>query len=164
MQVEQEAEADDRTVLEHVLACDVERETLKADQAALENLDESSLSTYDKEENTAKLIAIQERLVHIQAEKAETKAIQILIGLGFQQKELHIASKKFSGGWRMRIAIAKVIFCEPEILMLDEPTNHLDINAVAWLEDYINCLDITVVVISHARDFLNAVVDEIIFF
>lgn len=64
----------------------------------------------------------------------------------------------------MRIAIAKVIFCEPEILMLDEPTNHLDINAVAWLEDYINCLDITVVVISHARDFLNAVVDEIIFF
>lgn len=63
----------------------------------------------------------------------------------------------------MRIAIAKVIFCEPEILMLDEPTNHLDINALIWLEDYINCLDITVMIVSHAREFLNAVVDEIIY-
>jgi len=50
---------------------------------------------------------------------------------------LSIPSKKFSGGWRMRIAIAKVIFCEPEILLLDEPTNHLDLNALIWLEDYI---------------------------
>jgi ATP-binding cassette subfamily F protein 3 len=62
----------------------------------------------------------------------------------------------------MRISIAKVVFCEPEVLMLDEPTNHLDLVALIWLEQYIQKLDITVVVISHARDFLNAVVDEII--
>lgn len=64
----------------------------------------------------------------------------------------------------MRIALAKVIFCEPEILMLDEPTNHLDLDALAWLEAYIKTLDITVLIVSHARDFLNEVVDEIIHF
>ncbi len=64
----------------------------------------------------------------------------------------------------MRIAIAKVIFCEPEILMLDEPTNHLDLPALIWLENYISTLDITIIIVSHARDFLNAVCDEIIHF
>lgn len=64
----------------------------------------------------------------------------------------------------MRIAIAKVIFCEPDILLLDEPTNHLDLNALIWLEEYIVCLDITVLIVSHAREFLNATVDEIIYF
>lgn len=64
----------------------------------------------------------------------------------------------------MRIAIAKVVFCEPEILLLDEPTNHLDLNALIWLEDYIRKLAITVVIVSHARDFLNVTVEEIIHF
>ena len=64
----------------------------------------------------------------------------------------------------MRIAIAKVVFCEPEILLLDEPTNHLDLNALFWLESYIKQLDITVVIVSHARDFLNTTVEEIIYF
>lgn len=64
----------------------------------------------------------------------------------------------------MRIAIAKVIFCEPEILMLDEPTNHLDLPALIWLENYITTLDITIIIVSHARDFLDAVCDEIIHF
>jgi ATP-binding cassette subfamily F protein 3 len=118
----------------------------------------------EKEENTKRLTAIFARLQHIDAEKAESKAIKILTGLGFSQSDLLIPSKKFSGGWRMRIAIAKVIFCEPEILLLDEPTNHLDLNALIWLEDYIKSLHITVVIVSHARDFLNTTVEEIIYF
>ena len=120
--------------------------------------------TKQKKQMAKKLNDIKERLSIIGSEKAESKAIMILIGLGFQQEELHIPSKNFSGGWRMRIAIAKVIFCEPDILLLDEPTNHLDLNALIWLEDYITTLDITVLIISHARDFLNQTVDEIIYF
>lgn len=90
-----------------------------------------------KKQRAKRLNEIVERLAFIDADKAESKAIQILTGLGFEQEELSIPSKNFSGGWRMRIAIAKVIFCEPDILLLDEPTNHLDLNALIWLEDYI---------------------------
>jgi len=98
----------------------------------------------------------------IDAHEAEQKAVMILIGLGFTEENIKLPSKAFSGGWRMRISIAKVVFCEPEVLFLDEPTNHLDLVALIWLEQYIKTLDITVVIISHARDFLNEVVDEII--
>jgi len=107
---------------------------------------------------------ISERLIAIDANSAEKKAIEILTGIGFTQEDLGRASREFSGGWRMRIAIAKVIFCEPEILMLDEPTNHLDLPALIWLENYVQGLDITIIVVSHARDFLNAICDEIIHF
>ena len=116
----------------------------------------------DKAHNSRRMQEIFERMAIIQADKAETKAIMILIGLGFAQHELYTESKKFSGGWRMRIAIAKVIFCEPQILFLDEPTNHLDLNAVIWLEDYIQELNITVVIVSHDREFLNVCCEEII--
>jgi len=107
---------------------------------------------------------ISERLNFIDATSAESKAKEILCGLGFKPDELDRPSVKFSGGWRMRIAIAKVIFSEPEVLLLDEPTNHLDLVALIWLEQYVANLEITVVIVSHARDFLNQVVDEIIEF
>jgi len=83
------------------------------------------------------MAAINERLDLIDANEAESKAIKILTGIGFSQSDLQKPSKEFSGGWRMRIAIAKVIFSEPEILLLDEPTNHLDLPALIWLEQYI---------------------------
>ena len=162
LQVEQEAEADDVCVLDHVMRCDVEREKLLQEQREIE--EKKGETKEEKDENTKRLAKIFERLAHIEADKAESKAIKILTGLGFSQSDLSIPSKKFSGGWRMRIAIAKVIFCEPEILLLDEPTNHLDLNALIWLEDYIKQLSITVVIVSHARDFLNTTVEEIIYF
>ncbi len=162
LQVEQEAEADDVCVLDHVMRCDVEREKLLQEQKEIEEM--KGETKEEKDENTRRLAKIFERLAHIEADKAESKAIKILTGLGFSQSDLSIPSKKFSGGWRMRIAIAKVIFCEPEILLLDEPTNHLDLNALIWLEDYIKQLSITVVIVSHARDFLNTTVEEIIYF
>ena len=118
----------------------------------------------EKKAKNKRLVEINERLGHIQADKVESKAIKILTGLGFSQSDLSIPSKNFSGGWRMRIAIAKVVFCEPEILLLDEPTNHLDLNALIWLEDYIKKLKVTVLIVSHARDFLNATVEEVIHF
>jgi len=121
-------------VLQHILNCDVERESLLKEQhdilAAGDKIDV-------KEQNVARLSEISERLKAISSDQAESKAIKILTGLGFSQSELTIPSKRFSGGWRMRIAIAKVVFCEPEILLLDEPTNHLDLKALAWLEEYI---------------------------
>jgi len=125
---------------------------------------EEDMNADEKAKRTLRLAAISERLEMIDHTEAEPKAIGILTGIGFAQEELHKKSKEFSGGWRMRIAIAKVIYSEPEILMLDEPTNHLDLNALIWLEEYIRMLDITIIIVSHARDFLNATVDEIIYF
>jgi ATPase subunit of ABC transporter with duplicated ATPase domains len=109
----------------------------------------------EKKEHNDRLMEIVERLDMIDAVGAEAKAIEILTGLGFKQAELNKKSNTFSGGWRMRIALSKVIFSEPEILLLDEPTNHLDLVALIWLEKYVSQLDITVVIVSHARDFLN---------
>ncbi|CDW90593.1 abc transporter f family member 3-like [Stylonychia lemnae] len=164
LQVEQEVEADDISVLQHVLNCDVEREKLLKELNELLAQDDSTLSVDDRAILNVQMEKINERLKVIQSEKCESKAIKILSGLGFSQTDLNIPSKNFSGGWRMRIAIAKVVFCEPEILLLDEPTNHLDLNALIWLEDYIRSLSITVIIVSHARDFLNVTVDEIIYF
>lgn len=162
LQVEQEVPGDDMSILDHVLACDTERLELLQEQKDIPNMDRSKMTEDEIFASEERLKEVIEKLDLIDASSAVSKATLILIGLGFTEEQLSWPSKKFSGGWRMRISIAKVVFCEPEILMLDEPTNHLDLVALIWLEQYILSLDITVVVISHARDFLNAVVDEII--
>ena len=134
------------TVLQHILACDVERTELLNEMDKLINESEEQpiiqkkggkKGANKKSNSSTRLAEISERLNLIQSQDAVTKAIEILTGIGFTQNDLNKASKEFSGGWRMRIAIAKVIFCEPEILMLDEPTNHLDLPALIWLENYI---------------------------
>ena len=164
LQIEQEVIGDEVSVLEHVLNCDVERLELYKEQEEITNKDMSEMEPEEKEECMERQMYINERLNFIDATSAESKAKEILCGLGFKPDELDRPSVKFSGGWRMRIAIAKVIFSEPEVLLLDEPTNHLDLVALIWLEQYVANLEITVVIVSHARDFLNQVVDEIIEF
>jgi len=162
LQVEQEVVGDEMSVLEHVLACDTERTALLKEQQELPLVDKSGMEEEQKMELEERQVDVNERLALIGASDAESKATLILVGLGFREDQLGWPSSKFSGGWRMRVSIAKVVFAEPEILMLDEPTNHLDLVALIWLEQYILSLDITVVIVSHAKDFLNAVVDEII--
>jgi ATP-binding cassette subfamily F protein 3 len=164
LQVEQECPSDDMTVLDHILNCDVERNTLLKEMNKLTKAKDEEMDAESKAIATMRIAEISERLEVIGSAEAVPKAIQILTGIGFGMQELTKPAKNFSGGWRMRIAIAKVIFCEPEILLLDEPTNHLDLNALIWLENYVKKLDIAILMVSHARDFLNATVDEIIHF
>lgn len=101
-----------------------------------------------------------EELKAIGAAAADAKARRILFGLGFSPEMQVRATKLFSGGWRMRISLARALFMEPILLMLDEPTNHLDLNAVIWLDDYLQKYKHTILVVSHDQDFLNSVCDE----
>ena len=124
---------------------------------------DKKMSKKEKAAEAARINDITERLEFIEADEAEGKAMEILSGVGFKEDEYDKACKEFSGGWRMRIAIAKVLFCDPEILMLDEPTNHLDLPALIWLENYIMTLvDTTIIIVSHARDFLDVICDKMI--
>jgi len=125
------------TILDHVLACDVERTALLKEAEENPKADKSKMSEEEKIEHEERLKEVIEQLDLIDATDAPSKATLILTGLGFSNENLNQPSKSFSGGWRMRISIAKVVFCEPEILMLDEPTNHLDLEALIWLEQYV---------------------------
>ncbi len=104
---------------------------------------------------------IYEKLNDIDAYSAPSKAATILSGLGFSEEDMQQPFSSFSGGWRMRAALAGALFIEPEILLLDEPTNHLDLEAIIWLENYLKSYPHSLVVISHDRDLLNKCTDHI---
>ena len=114
------------------------------------------------EAKDVRLGEIHEQLALIGAASAESKARRILFGLGFDAEMQVRPTKFFSGGWRMRISLARALFMEPTLLMLDEPTNHLDLNAVIWLDDYLQKWKKTLLVVSHDQDFLNSVCQEIL--
>ncbi len=146
--IAQEAPGGTATPFETVLAADTERAVL---------LDEAEHS-HDPD----RLGEIHERLNAIDAHSAPARAARILVGLGFDEDMQHRALESFSGGWRMRVALASLLFSEPDLLLLDEPSNHLDLEAVLWLEDFLRSYPATIVIVSHERDFLNNVVDHIL--
>lgn len=173
LHVEQETVANENTLLEEVLTVDIERcKLLKELDTVSDRLDylefgEGKGSQEAEEEIkplTDRYMQINERLTEINSDDAESNAITILNGLGFTNSDLNKKTRQFSGGWRMRISLAKALYAKPDILLLDEPTNHLDMEAVMWLEDYLCEWPYTIVIVSHARSFINNVATDIINF
>ena len=146
--VAQEVEASDRTLIEETLAADTERAQLMHAAETVTDPDE--------------LADIHERLMTTDAWSGESRAASILTGLGFSQADLSRACREFSGGWRMRAALAGVLFAEPDLLLLDEPTNYLDLEGAAWLESYLRTYPHTVLLVSHDRELLNSAVTHIL--
>ncbi|EGR32530.1 hypothetical protein IMG5_079000 [Ichthyophthirius multifiliis] len=154
--VEQEMAGNHKTPLQQVLETDVEREALLKEQEQLASNEENS------EKQDGRISDIYRRLEEIDAHTAESRASSILGGLGFTQDMINNPTQKLSGGWRMRVSLARALFVQPDILLLDEPTNHLDLDAVIWLEEFIQNSDVTIVLVSHSRAFLNRVCTDII--
>lgn len=155
---EQEVRADDTSALDVLLKSDVKRTKLLEEQKQLE----AQLETSKDPELQNKLKHVYDELRAINADAAEPKARRILAGLGFTPKMISRPTKSFSGGWRMRISLACALFIEPTLLMLDEPTNHLDLNAVIWLDNYLQSWKKTLLVVSHDQSFLDNICTDII--
>ena len=109
-----------------------------------------------------RIAEIQIRLADIGAHSAPARAAEILAGLGFSHADQQRPSREFSGGWRMRLALAAILFAEPDLLLLDEPTNYLDLEGTLWLQDHLARYPRTMIVISHDRDLLDHAVDWIL--
>ncbi len=156
--VEQEVVADETPAVLAVMKADAERWALVQEQ---KRLDRRLAKDPENDDLNASLQLVHERLVELGSDSAEAKARRILHGLGFNEDMQVKPTKHFSGGWRMRISLARALFIEPTLLMLDEPTNHLDLNAVIWLDDYLQKWKKTLLVVSHDQDFLNSICEEI---
>nr|CAD7573009.1 unnamed protein product [Timema californicum] len=149
-----EMPASDKSALKCVMEVDEER-------TRLERLAEILVACED-EESQEQLMDIYERLDDISADTAEMRAAWILHGLGFTKEMQNQKTKDFSGGWRMRIALARALYVTPHLLLLDEPTNHLDLDACVWLEEELKTYKRILVIISHSQDFLNGICTNII--
>lgn len=160
LHVEQEVDGSDETALASVLEADTVRIELLKQEAELKAL--ANENSDEGVQASEKLIEVYEKLRAINAYSAEARASSILSGLQFTEEMKKQATKQFSGGWRMRIALARALFLVPDLLILDEPTNHLDLNAVIWLEAYLKKWKKTLIVVSHDRDFLNYFVTDIV--
>eukprot|EP00095_Tigriopus_kingsejongensis_P009241 maker-scaffold495_size155559-snap-gene-0.33 protein:Tk09241 transcript:maker-scaffold495_size155559-snap-gene-0.33-mRNA-1 annotation:"atp-binding cassette sub-family f member 1-like" len=153
---EQEVMADDRSALKTVLDADVKRCELLKECDELEKQQEKGKDVTDR------LTEVYDELRAIGSDQAEPKARRLLAGLGFDREMQDRATNKFSGGWRMRVSLARALYIEPTLLMLDEPTNHLDLNAVIWLDNYLQNWKKTLLIVSHDQSFLDNVCSDII--
>ncbi|KAN0101050.1 P-loop containing nucleoside triphosphate hydrolase protein [Tylopilus felleus] len=167
--VEQEIVGDDTTAIDSVLKADVWRDHLLKEEAGLNaKLAELEKEGDDRrfedarEEAATRLAEVHARLSDMDAESGPSRAAALLAGLGFAEADQGKPTKSFSGGWRMRLALARALFVKPALLLLDEPSNHIDLNALAWLEDYLQTWPGTLLVVSHDRAFLDAVATDII--
>lgn len=144
----QDAPQGSATPLQTVLAADTEREALmkKADAAV----------------HSGRIVQVDERLSIIDAYSAPARAAKILAGMGFDESMQHRPLDSFSGGLRMRVALAALLFSQPDILLLDEPSNHLDLESTLWLEAFLKSYRATMLIVSHERDLLNNVADHIL--
>ncbi|XP_062384885.1 ATP-binding cassette sub-family F member 1 isoform X1 [Sardina pilchardus] len=154
---EQEVIADDTPAVQAVLKADTRRTKLLEEERQLQNLLEKGDDSVSE-----RLEKVYEELRAIGAAAAEAKARRILAGLGFTSEMQNRPTKKFSGGWRMRVSLARALFMEPTLLMLDEPTNHLDLNAVIWLNNYLQGWKKTLLIVSHDQSFLDEVCTDIV--
>jgi len=177
LHVEQEIAGDDTPALQAVLDADVWRKHLLREQEKLSKelaeLEVERSSMADTSADAAKLDKhreglditlsdVQGKLSEMESDKAEPRAASILAGLGFSHERQQFATKTFSGGWRMRLALARALFCEPDLLLLDEPSNMLDVPSITFLSNYLQGYPSTLLVVSHDRAFLNEVATDII--
>jgi len=146
--IAQEAPNGAATPIETVLAADKERAALLLESETCHDPD--------------RIGEIHDRLIAIDAYGAPARAARILVGLGFDDEMQQRPLDTYSGGWKMRVALAALLFSEPDLLLLDEPSNHLDLEATLWLESFLKSYPAMMIVISHERDLLNGVVDNIL--
>jgi len=177
LHVEQEISGDDTPALQAVLDADVWRKHLLREQEKiiqeLGDIEKERTQLADTSTDAARLdkqrdglditlTDVQNKLAEMESDKAESRAASILAGLGFSTERQQFATKTFSGGWRMRLALARALFCEPDLLLLDEPSNMLDVPSITFLSNYLQDYPSTVLVVSHDRAFLNEVATDII--
>ena len=178
LHVEQELRGDETLALQSVLDADVWRKQLMSEESKINErlleieklrreFEEESLEVKkldnEREDLDNHLQQIAEKLVDMESDKAEARAASILYGLGFSTEAQQQPTNAFSGGWRMRLSLARALFCQPDLLLLDEPSNMLDVPSIAYLSEYLKTYPSTVLTVSHDRAFLNEVATDIIY-
>jgi ATP-binding cassette subfamily F protein 3 len=151
-----------QTVLEEVLTIASGVTSLEHRLTVLETEISEETDPVEQERLLAEYGRLRDRFEHLGGYTIESDARAVLTGLGFKERDLTRMTDEFSGGWLMRIALAKLLLRQPDVLLLDEPTNHLDLEAVTWLEGFLRAYDGTIVLVSHDRAFMNGLVDRVV--